>query len=462
MKKYILLTLFSLVLSLNTKTYSYAQNFFDVSNNHWATNQINDFYDKGIINGYEDGSFNPNNKVTRAEFVKIINKAFDIDYINPTINTSFNDIKGHWAEQEIKMAVSNGVYDYVLDKSLNSKFNFRPNDPITREEASTMIATYLDLKDNKINKLPYFYDFKEVSYWAKTSMESLIEKGLIKGYKDKSINPKGGLTRAELVVLVDRIKNITNDYEEEIPVLMYHHFDDVSKFGAVVVKDEFIKQIDYLIQNGYNTITVKDLYEISIGEKLLPKKPIIISADDGYLSNYEFMYPELKKRNMEATIFVIGNDIYNADYNIQNNIGVPKFNWSQAKEMVDSGLIDIQSHTNNSHNKVSVANSTYQRGNFSTPLIGESLEDYKKRIDNDIKLSIKGIKENLGYTPVAFAYPFGEYSKISEKVLKENGIKISFTIKDGFVDIKDDLYLIDRVTVSGKDSFEDFKNKLNR
>ena len=293
-------------------------------------------------------------------------------------------------------------------------------------------------------------------------MESLIEKGLIKGYKDKSINPKGGLTRAELVVLVDRIKNITNDYEEKIPVLMYHHFDDVSEFGAVVLKDEFIKQIDYIIKKGYNTITVKDLYEISIGEKLLPKNSIVITSDDGYLSNYEFMYPELKKRNMEATIFVIGDEIYNADYNIQNNIGVPKFNWSHAKEMVDSGLIDIQSHSHNSHHKVSIDNSNYQKGAFSTPARGESLEDYKKRIDNDIKLGIKGIKENLGYTPIAFACPFGEFSNISEKVIKENGIKMSFTIKDGFLDIKNNPYLIDRITVSGKDSFEDFKNKLNR
>ena len=74
------------------------------------------------------------------------------------------------------MAVSNGVYDYVLDKSLNSKFNFRPDAEITREEASTMIATYLELKDNKINKLPYFYDYKEVG--PKLVWNLLLKKDL--------------------------------------------------------------------------------------------------------------------------------------------------------------------------------------------------------------------------------------------------------------------------------------------
>ena len=87
MKKYITLTILSLILSLSSKYYSFAQSFSDVSGNHWAINQINSFYKKGIINGYEDKTFRPNDKITRAEFVKIINKAFDIDYKNPYINT---------------------------------------------------------------------------------------------------------------------------------------------------------------------------------------------------------------------------------------------------------------------------------------------------------------------------------------------------------------------------------------
>ena len=111
-----------------------------------------------------------------------------------------------------------------------------------------------------------------------------------------------------------------------INVLMYHHFDDTTNLGAVVAKDEFKKQIKYLKDNGYNTITVQELIDYKNGKIDLPEKPVLITSDDGYLSNYEFMYPILKENNMKATIFVIGDNIDNADENNKNGIGVPKFN----------------------------------------------------------------------------------------------------------------------------------------
>ena len=103
----------------------------------------------------------------------------------------------------------------------------------------------------------------------------------------------------------------------KIPVLMYHYFDDKTNVGAVVVKEEFKKQIKYLKDNGYNTITIQELIDFKEGKKDLPKKSILITSDDGYLSNYEFMYPILKENNMKATIFVIGENIDNAKENIK-------------------------------------------------------------------------------------------------------------------------------------------------
>lgn len=449
------LTLAFLIAGLNI---SFINAFNDI-NGHWAINEINDFKSKNIIAGYEDNTFRPNNNVTRAEFLRIMNNAFDIDIKNDSIDTDFSDIENHWAKEDIQRGVSNGIYDISINKKLNSMYKFRPDDFITREEASTMICNYLEIKDSEINRLEYFWDKEEVSYWAKTSLEKLIELDIITGYKDKTINPKGKLTRAELVTLINRLEKIQSEYTDDIPVLMYHHFDEKGNEGAVVSENAFIKQIEYLNDNRYNTITTQDLYKISINEKLMPKNPVLIVADDGYLSNYEFMYPRLKERNMKSTIFVIGQDIDNASKGIQP-MWHDRFNWNQAKEMVDSGYVDIELHTYNSHNKIK--NEKKEKGDFSMPKEGESLEAYKSRIDKDIKQNKKVIKENLGYTPIAFAYPFGEYSKISEKVLKENGVKMSFTVKDGFINLDEDFYLLNRITVSGKESFETFKKKLER
>lgn len=247
----------------------------------------------------------------------------------------------------------------------------------------------------------------------------------------------------------------------KIPILMYHHFDESETSGAVVKKEEFIKQIAYLKENGYNTITVQDLIDYKASKKELPEKPVIITADDGYLSNYEFMYPILKENGMKATIFVIGDAIDNAQKNIDIGYGIPKFNWEQAKEMYESGVISIQSHTYNSHYKAETQNG--EVGVLSAPLVDETEEEYKTRIDKDIKDSIEGIQNNLGYKPVALAYPYGEFSDIAEQVLTDNGIEFTVTVRDGMVTSSNkDTHLLNRITVSGEDNIDTFIKKLSK
>lgn len=260
--------------------------------------------------------------------------------------------------------------------------------------------------------------------------------------------------------IVELETNISNIGEEnkKIPVLMYHHFteDKEEKTSEIVHTSEFKKQMKYLSDNGYTAITTKELLEILSGQKNSPKKPILITADDGYLSNYEYMYPILKENNLKATIFLIGQRIDNAD---TSTVGLPKINWTQAKEMYESGVIDFQSHTYDSHNMVDTREG--ERGDFSAPLVDESDEEYRKRIDTDIKMSIKGFEENLGYSPSAFAYPFGHYSNISEEILKENNIKLSFTVEPGYINKEDNGYLLKRINVHGDYTIDEFIQKLD-
>lgn len=271
-----------------------------------------------------------------------------------------------------------------------------------------------------------------------------------------SMSPKAEELLPALTVQSD---TITSSYQlvDSIPILMYHDFQPNSSNYLTVLYDDFIEQLEYLQNNNYTTITMNDLYLIRTGELLMPNNPIIICADDGYLSNYTFMYPELKKRDMCATVFVIGDHIDRAT-NGEYIDALGRFTWEQAREMNQDGTIDIQLHTYKAHTQIEIEDELV--GIFATPLEPEIATDYKLRIDKDIKKNIEVIGKNLGYFPITFAYPYGQYSKISEEVLKENGIEFTFTTNTGFLQTSDDGYLSDRITVSGINSFEIFKKTL--
>lgn len=128
-----------------------------------------------------------------------------------------------------------------------------------------------------------------------------------------------------------------------IPVLMYHDFkdsvgEDDDEQSITVGTGLFEEQIVAMLEAGYTPITFFDLENYFKGTGGLPDKPIIITTDDGYLSNYTIAYPILQKYNVPATYFI--TSMY---------IGVETtkshFTWDQALEMEESGLIDIQSHT---------------------------------------------------------------------------------------------------------------------
>ena len=164
---------------------------------HWAELSIRDFINNGYINGYDDKTFRPNNSITRAEFIKIFNKYFELD--NKSGKT-FNDTSTHWAKDEIDIAVTHGVINGYPDKT------FRPNEPITREEAAKVISNYKKIEDNNLDKLNKYKDATNVSNWAADSVEGVLEQGYMNGYSDKTFRPKNNITRAEAVVTLSRIK----------------------------------------------------------------------------------------------------------------------------------------------------------------------------------------------------------------------------------------------------------------
>ena len=125
--------------------WSTANSFTDVQEADWFNNAISTMENGGIINGYPDGSFKPNGKITRAEFAAMAIRFFQDAKVGPS---KFSDTIGHWAEEAINMALEQGLITGYPDGT------FRPDQPITRAEAMTIVNRVLKRAPHKDHLLP--------------------------------------------------------------------------------------------------------------------------------------------------------------------------------------------------------------------------------------------------------------------------------------------------------------------
>lgn len=158
---------------------------------HWAENTIKQMVERNIAKGYPDGTFKPNNNITRAEFAVMLVRAFNLA---PQDGKVFADTANHWAKNDIATAAAYGI---VNGFDANT---FGPNNLITREQMAAMIvkAAKLDV----VNSEATFADSAKISDWAKGAMATATGNGIMKGYPDNTVKPKGNATRAEAVTVI--------------------------------------------------------------------------------------------------------------------------------------------------------------------------------------------------------------------------------------------------------------------
>lgn len=184
-------------LYINGFTVDYRIEFNDTEG-HWAEETINSFTNQGYINGYEDNTFRPNASMTRAEFVKVVNRVFGF---NEKGTVTFNDVKSSdWFYDEIAIAQKAG---YINGKS---ETTFAPQDKITRQEVAVILTNIKNNKDTNYDKINQFTDGYKTSEWAKSSVEGAIEAGYLSGDDKGLLNPTSNITRAEVVTMLSRVE----------------------------------------------------------------------------------------------------------------------------------------------------------------------------------------------------------------------------------------------------------------
>lgn len=157
---------------------------------HWAEANIKKLVEAGAVAGYSDGSFKPNNNITRAEFATILVKALKLQAAGGKV---FADTANHWAKDSISAAAAAGIVNGY------SATQFGPNDLITRQQMAVMIAKAAKLAkaDGKT-----FSDNAAIAAWAKDAAASVSAAGIMSGYPDGSFKPAANATRAEAVTVV--------------------------------------------------------------------------------------------------------------------------------------------------------------------------------------------------------------------------------------------------------------------
>ncbi len=161
---------------------------------HWAAAEIERAISSGYVKGYPDGTFRPDAGVTRAEFVAMLDSAFQVP-AGQNENTPVDVSDQDWFAQDVKSALADGFVSGYPDGT------FQPQDEVSRQEASCMLAKLL--KPDGAGDLS-FSDTDDIAGWAKTSVSGLVAAGIMTGYPDGSFRLQEVITRAEAVVMINK------------------------------------------------------------------------------------------------------------------------------------------------------------------------------------------------------------------------------------------------------------------
>ncbi len=189
-----------------------AQQYPDVYDSYWASGDINRLTEQCVLEGYPDGMFKPNRKVSRAEMATMVVKGYNLDVTSPCDNLTFRDVpRNHWAYSFISKGVAENM---IKGKSAD---RFAPNESISRTEALTIMSKGLScpMDENKANQiLSQYKDGAKVPCWARECVAKAIENGALKNERNQDfIRPNDITTRAEASSMLQSMR-IAGGYDK--------------------------------------------------------------------------------------------------------------------------------------------------------------------------------------------------------------------------------------------------------
>lgn len=364
---------------------------------------------------------------------------------NPVVQETKNDINDDKKIDGLKLQADAEIYDGekiigLAKKDTEFKYEYKDNE-------------YFYIKiENYLGKIKISDTIQE----AKIALPEIAgnkKENRIYTVKETQITDKNGAVLVEVPKnrRYEYIRKENNNYvvnigglegyinannvavDKGVPVLMYHAIEtqlqaeNINKNTYISTK-QFKENMDYLKQNGYETITVDDFYAYMEGKKNLSKKSVVITFDDGILEAIELTAPILKNNSQKATQFIITSRTDNPRFASEETFNKYKNEYN------------FEGHTHALHNLVD---------NTSKGLLTTKT---KEELLNDFKMS-KNVLPEQKY----LAYPFGQYTGESIEALKELGYKMAFVTATGYANKETDYFLIPRFEIRQSTSIKEFE-----
>lgn len=272
----------SLLLSLTLlfglcvpSVYATAGRYTDIQG-HWAKNSIERWSDYGIISGYGDGLFGPNDSITRAQMAALLARLLALPQAD---SAGFTDVaEDAWYAEAINRCYAAGIMAGNDGKAM-------PNTPISREQAMTMLCRSLDIEAKSDVDLSTYTDVGEVSSYAIGYVAAMVESGIVKGTSASTLSPKANITRASIVAILDRgiavYANETNSIVDAADVdgLILIVASNVTVTNAPTGASVFV--CETATGTTVNGKAVSAGFNYAIGEKVQTTKPTTSSGSSG-------------------------------------------------------------------------------------------------------------------------------------------------------------------------------------
>ena len=228
-------------------------------------------------------------------------------------------------------------------------------------------------------------------------------------------------------------------------VLCYHDIRDdlrstlaASPEATAIDTRELVTQFSWLKKNGFHPVSVQQIVDARAGRSTLPPSAVLLSFDDGYESTYTKVFPLLKQFNYPAMVALVGSWMATSPTQNKNVPPGTKFlNWQQVREMQQSGLVEIASHsyalhqgvlTNPQANMLPAATS---RLYLAADKRYEADTDYAARIQADLKTNADLIERQIGQRPRAMVWPYGAYNQAAVEWAAAAGMPLTFNLDGG-------------------------------
>jgi peptidoglycan/xylan/chitin deacetylase (PgdA/CDA1 family) len=221
-----------------------------------------------------------------------------------------------------------------------------------------------------------------------------------------------------------------------VPILLYHRFGPRVADCMTITTSVFESQVNYLRENGYHVIRLRQLVDCYLGkEQSVPPHAIVMTVDDGHKSVYTDLFPLLKKYQIPVTLFLYPSALSNASY---------AMTWDQLREMKETGLLDFQSHT-------------FWHPNFKNEKKRLISAEYENFMEMQLKKSREKLERELHVKVDMLAWPFGIYDEELVRKAIGAGYMAGFSMDRHLASVSDNIMTLPRYLIGNSDHLSNYK-----